>query len=305
MVMAPAAARKRCRRPDALLLGSGRERVAPAGAPERAASGRRRPCPVDTILEVVSAVPAIRYVKEETLPCGQRITALLNRASRGPPWRLRRRGRTLHRGRAAPRRPGHHAGGGADRGPCGRRARAPPGTTWRRHDESTTASCRCSPSGSVPHAHDEGGPEAARADRDRTRARAASGDGRAGPKELEDHARGGAGPADRRAEFRSVAIGRAGGGARHVPNRVERLECFVLTLPRREAYLGAPGPGEAVNDKGYFVRGRNGTVYPTFDRSVLVRATTNSGAVGWGETYGIVAPGAHGGDHRGSPGRYS
>ena len=36
--------------------------------------------PVDTILEVVSAVPAIRYVKEETLPCGQRITALLNRA---------------------------------------------------------------------------------------------------------------------------------------------------------------------------------------------------------------------------------
>ena len=37
--------------------------------------------PVDTILEVVSAVPAIRYVKEETLPCGQRITALLNRAS--------------------------------------------------------------------------------------------------------------------------------------------------------------------------------------------------------------------------------
>ena len=75
-------------------------------------------------------------------------------------------------------------------------------------------------------------------------------------------------------------------------DRVERLECFVLTLPRREAYLGALGPGESVNDKGYFVRGRNGTVYPTFDRSVLVRATTNSGAVGWGETYGIVAPGA-------------
>ena len=36
--------------------------------------------PVDTILEVVSAVPTIRYVKEETLPCGQRITALLHRA---------------------------------------------------------------------------------------------------------------------------------------------------------------------------------------------------------------------------------
>ena len=36
--------------------------------------------PVDTLLAVVSEVPAIRYVKEETLPCGQRITALLNRA---------------------------------------------------------------------------------------------------------------------------------------------------------------------------------------------------------------------------------
>lgn len=75
-------------------------------------------------------------------------------------------------------------------------------------------------------------------------------------------------------------------------DRVERIECFVLTLPRREVYLGALGPGETANDKGYFVRGRNGTVYPIFDRSVLVRATTKSGAVGWGETYGIVAPGA-------------
>ncbi len=36
----------------------------------------------------------------------------------------------------------------------------------------------------------------------------------------------------------------------------------------------------------------NRTVYPTFDRSVLVRLTTADGAVGWGETYGIVAPGA-------------
>ena len=75
-------------------------------------------------------------------------------------------------------------------------------------------------------------------------------------------------------------------------DHVERIECFVLRLPREEAYLGALGPGERANDKGYFVRGRNGTVYPIFDRSVLVRATTNSGAVGWGETYGIVAPGA-------------
>ncbi|MGI9336387.1 MAG: dihydrodipicolinate synthase family protein, partial [Gammaproteobacteria bacterium] len=33
--------------------------------------------PVATILEVVSAVPGVRYVKEETLPCGQRISQLI------------------------------------------------------------------------------------------------------------------------------------------------------------------------------------------------------------------------------------
>ena len=73
---------------------------------------------------------------------------------------------------------------------------------------------------------------------------------------------------------------------------VDRIESFVLTLPREEVYLGGLGPGEKVNAKGYFVRSRNGTVYPVFDRSVLVRATTRAGAVGWGETYGLVAPGA-------------
>ena len=34
------------------------------------------------------------------------------------------------------------------------------------------------------------------------------------------------------------------------------------------------------------------TVYPTFDRSVLVRVTSSDGAEGWGETYGLVAPAA-------------
>ena len=55
-------------------------------------------------------------------------------------------------------------------------------------------------------------------------------------------------------------------------------------------YLGALGPGEAVNARGYFVRRRNRTVYPTVDRSILVRVTTRDGAVGWGETYGLIAP---------------
>lgn len=73
---------------------------------------------------------------------------------------------------------------------------------------------------------------------------------------------------------------------------VQRVECFVFTNPREEAYLGGPRPGDEVNTKGYFVRSSNRTVYPIFDRSVLVRITTRDGAVGWGETYGIVAPGA-------------
>ena len=36
----------------------------------------------------------------------------------------------------------------------------------------------------------------------------------------------------------------------------------------------------------------NRTLYPTVDRSVVVRVDTEKGLTGWGETYGIVAPGA-------------
>jgi 4-hydroxy-tetrahydrodipicolinate synthase len=36
--------------------------------------------PIETILAVAAAVPAIRHIKEETLPCGQRITRLIEGA---------------------------------------------------------------------------------------------------------------------------------------------------------------------------------------------------------------------------------
>lgn len=75
---------------------------------------------------------------------------------------------------------------------------------------------------------------------------------------------------------------------------VASVEVFTLTQPRKTPYLGALRPGEEMNANGYIVRKRNRTVYPTFDRSVLVRLTTQAGTVGWGETYGIVAPGAVG-----------
>ncbi len=63
-----------------------------------------------------------------------------------------------------------------------------------------------------------------------------------------------------------------------------------MSLPREVPYLGPLGPGESVNAKGYIVRRGNRTIYPSTDMSVIVRATAADGTVGWGETYGIVAP---------------
>jgi L-alanine-DL-glutamate epimerase-like enolase superfamily enzyme len=77
-----------------------------------------------------------------------------------------------------------------------------------------------------------------------------------------------------------------------VPFVLRSVEPIVVSLPRDVPYLGPLGPGESVNARGYVVRRGNRTIYPTVDRSVLVRATTRDGQVGWGETYGIVAPGA-------------
>ena len=73
---------------------------------------------------------------------------------------------------------------------------------------------------------------------------------------------------------------------------VESVEVFTLTRHPDQPYLGDGLPGEEPNARGYLVRKANRTVYPTFHRSVIVRLTTRNGVVGWGETYGIVAPGA-------------
>jgi L-alanine-DL-glutamate epimerase-like enolase superfamily enzyme len=73
-------------------------------------------------------------------------------------------------------------------------------------------------------------------------------------------------------------------------SKVKKIEAFVLTVPRDEPYLGGQHSGEVANKRGYFVRQRNRTVYPIMDRSVIVRLETESGVVGWGETYGLVAP---------------
>lgn len=79
--------------------------------------------------------------------------------------------------------------------------------------------------------------------------------------------------------------------AAHDPvDRIEKLECFVVSVPRDVPYLGPLREGESVNDKGYLIRKGNRSIYPASDMSVLVRITGESGTVGWGETYGIAAP---------------
>ena len=72
--------------------------------------------------------------------------------------------------------------------------------------------------------------------------------------------------------------------------KIKTVETFIISIPRDTPYLGALGPGERVTERGYLIRQGNGTIYPTTDRSVLVKITADDGTVGWGETYGIVAP---------------
>jgi galactonate dehydratase len=71
---------------------------------------------------------------------------------------------------------------------------------------------------------------------------------------------------------------------------IRSIEACAVSLPRAVPYLGPLGPGESVNAKGYIVRRGNRTIYPARDMSVIVKAAAADGTVGWGETYGIVAP---------------
>jgi L-alanine-DL-glutamate epimerase-like enolase superfamily enzyme len=72
--------------------------------------------------------------------------------------------------------------------------------------------------------------------------------------------------------------------------RIAAIDTFIVTVPRDTPYLGPLADGEHVNARGYIVRKGNGTIYPTVDRSIVVRVTAEDGSVGWGETYGICAP---------------
>ncbi|HVW92673.1 MAG TPA: mandelate racemase/muconate lactonizing enzyme family protein, partial [Devosia sp.] len=71
---------------------------------------------------------------------------------------------------------------------------------------------------------------------------------------------------------------------------VVKVETFIISIPREVPYLGPLKPGEAINERGYLVRKGNRTIYPSTDMTLLVKVTGESGRIGWGECYGIVAP---------------
>lgn len=73
-------------------------------------------------------------------------------------------------------------------------------------------------------------------------------------------------------------------------DRIARVECLIVEIPRSTPYLGPMRGGERVNEKGYLVRGGNKSIYPANTLSILIRVTGESGRVGWGESYGIAAP---------------
>lgn len=74
-------------------------------------------------------------------------------------------------------------------------------------------------------------------------------------------------------------------------NRIEKIDVFAFERQRGVAYLGDLGADEFALGEHHIVRRFNGTVYPRMDRSVVLRLTDSDGATGWGETYGLVAPG--------------
>jgi len=73
-------------------------------------------------------------------------------------------------------------------------------------------------------------------------------------------------------------------------DRIISVHSFIVSVDREVPYLGPLRDGESINEKGYLIRKGNRSIYPSSDMSVLIKVTTEGGAVGWGETYGIAAP---------------
>ncbi|WP_338869165.1 mandelate racemase/muconate lactonizing enzyme family protein [Spirosoma sp. SC4-14] len=73
-------------------------------------------------------------------------------------------------------------------------------------------------------------------------------------------------------------------------DRIAKIEVFPISIPREVPYLGPLESGNVQNEKGYFIRPGNNSVYHVSDQSVLVKITADSGQYGWGECVGFVVP---------------
>ncbi|GIV76648.1 MAG: enolase [Litorilinea sp.] len=73
-------------------------------------------------------------------------------------------------------------------------------------------------------------------------------------------------------------------------DRIRSIEVFPLQIPRETPYLGPLEAGVVPSPRGYFVRPGNQTLYSIHDHSLLVKVTSEGGVVGWGESFGVVAP---------------
>lgn len=71
---------------------------------------------------------------------------------------------------------------------------------------------------------------------------------------------------------------------------IKQIDLFPLQIPRDTPYLGPLEEGVRVSDAGYFVRPGNQTIYSVDDHSLLIKLTTESGVVGWGESFGVLTP---------------
>lgn len=75
-----------------------------------------------------------------------------------------------------------------------------------------------------------------------------------------------------------------------MPRKIEKIDVYVFERTKEGAYLGDTDQGIVDLGPDYLVRRFNGTIYPKHDLSIVVSLTDSDGAVGWGETYGLVAP---------------
>ena len=71
---------------------------------------------------------------------------------------------------------------------------------------------------------------------------------------------------------------------------IKKIEVFPISIPRKTPYLGSLDSRNRVNEKGYFIRPGNKSIYHVNDQSVLVKVTAQNGVYGWGECVAFVAP---------------